>query len=166
MKHIALYPGSFDPFTNGHLDILKRATNLFEKVIVTVAVNNEKESIFNGKERIRLIEECLTGTQWGTRVEITQFTGLLVDHAKKMGAHTLIRGVRQISDFEYEFRMALTNKRLAPNIDTIFLMPDEQLTFISASLVKEVAFWGGDLNSFVPKHVEKALKEKLQNSSS
>ena len=143
MKHIALYPGSFDPFTNGHLDILKRATNLFEKVIVTVAVNNEKESIFNGKERIRLIEECLTGTPWGTRVEITQFTGLLVDHAKKMGAHTLIRGVRQISDFEYEFRMALTNKRLAPNIDTIFLMPDEQLTFISASLVKEVAFWGG-----------------------
>ena len=165
MKHIALYPGSFDPFTNGHLDILKRATNLFEKVIVTVAVNNEKESIFNGKERIRLIEECLTGTPWGTRVEITQFTGLLVDHAKKMGAHTLIRGVRQISDFEYEFRMALTNKRLAPNIDTIFLMPDEQLTFISASLVKEVAFWGGDLNSFFPKHVEKALKEKLQNSS-
>ena len=146
MKHIALYPGSFDPFTNGHLDILKRATNLFEKVIVTVAVNNEKESIFNGKERIRLIEECLTGTPWGARVKITQFTGLLVDHAKKMGAHTLIRGVRQISDFEYEFRMALTNKRLAPNIDTIFLMPDEQLTFISASLVKEVAFWGGDLN--------------------
>ena len=165
MKHIALYPGSFDPFTNGHLDILKRATNLFEKVIVTVAVNNEKKSVFNGKERIELIEECIKGTEWGTRVEINQFTGLLVDYAKKMGAHTLIRGVRQISDFEYEFRMALTNKRLAPSIDTVFLMPDEQLTFISASLVKEVAFWGGNLSSFVPKHVEKALKEKLKHSS-
>jgi len=165
MKHIALYPGSFDPFTNGHLDMLKRATNLFEKVIVTVAVNNEKKSVFNGKERIELIEKCIKGTEWGTRVEITQFTGLLVDYAKKMGAHTLIRGVRQISDFEYEFRMALTNKRLAPSIDTVFLMPDEQLTFISASLVKEVAFWGGNLSSFVPKHVEKALKEKLKHSS-
>ncbi len=142
MKHIALYPGSFDPFTNGHLDILKRATNLFEKVIVTVAVNNEKKSVFSGRERVELIQKCLKGTEWGTRVEITQFTGLLVDHAKKMGAHTLIRGVRQISDFEYEFRMALTNKRLSPTIDTVFLMPDEQLTFISASLVKEVAFWG------------------------
>ncbi len=165
MKHIALYPGSFDPFTNGHLDILKRATNLFEKVIVTVAVNNEKKSVFSGSERIELIEKCLKGTEWGTRVEITQFKGLLVDHAKKMGARTLIRGVRQISDFEYEFRMALTNKRLSPTIDTVFLMPDEQLTFISASLVKEVAFWGGDLSSFVPKHVEKALKDKLQHSS-
>ena len=165
MKHIALYPGSFDPFTHGHLDILKRATNLFEKVIVTVAVNNEKKSVFSGMERIELIEECLKETEWGTRVEITQFTGLLVDHAKKMGARTLIRGVRQISDFEYEFRMALTNKRLSPTIDTVFLMPDEQLTFISASLVKEVAFWGGDLSSFVPKHVEKALKDKLQHSS-
>lgn len=165
MKHIALYPGSFDPFTNGHLDILHRATNLFEKVVVTVAVNNEKKSVFSGDERVHLIQECLAGTDWGARVQITQFTGLLVDHAKKMGAHTLIRGVRQISDFEYEFRMALTNKRLAPAIDTIFLMPDEQLTFISASLVKEVAYWGGDLSSFVPKHVEIALKNKLHPSS-
>lgn len=166
MKHIALYPGSFDPFTNGHLDILHRATKLFEKVVVTVAVNNEKKSVFSGDERVQLIQECLSGTEWGTRVQITQFTGLLVDHAKKMGAHTLIRGVRQISDFEYEFRMALTNKRLAPSIDTVFLMPDEQLTFISASLVKEVAYWGGDLSSFVPKHVEIALKNKLHPSSS
>jgi pantetheine-phosphate adenylyltransferase len=166
MKHIALYPGSFDPFTNGHLDILHRATKLFEKVVVTVAVNNEKKSVFSGDERVQLIQECLSGTEWGARVQITQFTGLLVDHAKKMGAHTLIRGVRQISDFEYEFRMALTNKRLAPSIDTVFLMPDEQLTFISASLVKEVAYWGGDLGSFVPKHVEIALKNKLHPSSS
>ena len=165
MKHIAIYPGSFDPFTNGHLDILHRATKLFEKVVVTVAVNNEKKSVFSGDERVQLIQECLSGIEWGTRVQITQFTGLLVDHAKKMNAHTLIRGVRQISDFEYEFRMALTNKRLAPSIDTVFLMPDEQLTFISASLVKEVAYWGGDLSSFVPKHVEIALKNKLHPSS-
>jgi pantetheine-phosphate adenylyltransferase len=135
-------------------------------VVVTVAVNNEKKSVFSGDERVQLIQECLSGTEWGTRVQITQFTGLLVDHAKKMNAHTLIRGVRQISDFEYEFRMALTNKRLAPTIDTVFLMPDEQLTFISASLVKEVAYWGGDLSSFVPKYVEIALKNKLHPSSS
>ena len=165
MLHIALYPGSFDPITNGHLDILERASNLFDKVYVTVAVNKQKNSVFTGDEREALIRECIEGKEWADNVEINQFTGLLVNHAKKLNANTLIRGVRQISDFEYEFRMALTNKRLAPAIDTVFLMPDEQLTFISASLVKEVAYWGGDLSSFVPKHVEIALKNKLHPSS-
>ena len=141
MKHIALYPGSFDPITFGHLDILERATNLFDKVLVTVAVNHRKNAVFSGDERVELIKECLKGKEWAKNVEVDQFTGLLVNHAKKVKANTLIRGVRQISDFEYEFRMALTNKRLAPEVDTVFLMPDEHFTFISASLVKEVAHW-------------------------
>lgn len=162
MKTIALYPGSFDPLTNGHLDILERATNLFERVIVTVAVNNKKKAVFTGDERVNLINECIAEKSWAQKVEVNKFTGLLVNHAQKMKANTLIRGVRQISDFEYEFRMALTNKRLAPKVDTVFLMPDEEYTFISASIVKEVAYWGGDLTSFVPKNVEIALKKKMK----
>lgn len=161
MKRLALYPGSFDPITFGHLDILERATELFDKIVVTIAMNKRKNSVFTGDERETLLKKCVEGKQWSERVEVEQFNGLLVDFAKAKKAKTLIRGVRQISDFEYEFRMALTNRRLAPEVDTVFLMPNEQLTFISASLVKEVAIWGGDLSSFVPGHVEKALKKKL-----
>lgn len=163
MKTLALYPGSFDPITYGHLDILERATELFDKIIVTIAVNNRKSTVFTGDEREDLIRKCLEGKEWADNVEIEQFTGLLVDFAKHKNAKTLIRGVRQISDFEYEFRMALTNRRLAPDVDTIFLMPNEQLTFISASLVKEVAYWEGDLSSFVPEHVARALTEKFKD---
>lgn len=163
MKTIALYPGSFDPITNGHLDILKRATKLFEEVIVTVAVNNKKDAVFSGKERVELIKTCIDNEEWSKNVTVNQFTGLLVDHAQKMNADTLVRGVRQISDFEYEFRMALTNKRLAPEVDTVFLMPDEEFTFISASIVKEVAYWDGDLSSFVPEIVAEALKNKFRD---
>ncbi len=162
MKTLALYPGSFDPITFGHLDILERAANLFEDVLVTVAVNKEKRSVFTGDERIALINECLEGKAWAKNIKVDQFTGLLVNHAKKLKAKTLVRGVRQISDFEYEFRMALTNKRLAPEVDTIFLMPDEEFTFISASLVKEIAYWDGDLTSFVPENVAEALKKKFK----
>jgi len=161
MKNIALYPGSFDPITYGHLDILERATDLFEKVIVTVAVNRNKDTIFTGGERRDLISQCIQDEPWSQHVEIHQFTGLLVDFAKKMDASTLVRGVRQVSDFEYEFRMALMNRRLAPEIETVFLMPREELTFVSATLVKEVAYWGGDLNSFVPNVVATALKRKF-----
>lgn len=162
MKTLALYPGSFDPITYGHLDILERATELFSKIIVTIAVNNNKDTVFTGDEREALIRECVEGKEWAARVEIQQFTGLLVDFAKEKNAQTLVRGVRQISDFEYEFRMALTNRRLAPEVDTVFLMPNEQLTFISASLVKEVGYWGGDLSSFVPEHVAEALTAKFE----
>ena len=153
----ALYAGSFDPITYGHLDILQRATNLFDKVYVTVAVNTRKDSVFTAEERIDLIRECLDGKDWAAKVEVGQFSGLLVDHAQKLGVNTLVRGVRQVSDFEYEFRMALMNRRLAPTLDTIFLMPNEELTFVSASLVKEVAYWGGDLSHFVPENVARAL---------
>lgn len=159
MNTLALYPGSFDPITFGHLDILERAANLFERVVVTVAVNKEKSGVFTGDERVELINQCLEGKEWAKSIEVDQFTGLLVNHAKKLKAKTLVRGVRQISDFEYEFRMALTNKRLAPEVDTIFLMPDEEFTFISASLVKEIAYWGGDLSSFVPENVASFTRE-------
>jgi pantetheine-phosphate adenylyltransferase len=160
MRRTALYPGSFDPVTYGHLDILERATELFDKTIVTIAVNNKKETVFSGSERAELIKQCLKDKSWSDQVEVEQFTGLLVDFAKQREAVTLIRGVRQVSDFEYEFRMALMNRRLAPEVETVFLMPDEQLTFVSASLVKEIAYWDGDLSSFVPPHVSEALYDK------
>lgn len=161
MPAIAVYPGSFDPITYGHLDILERATEIMDKVYLTVAVNREKKMVFDEKERLELINRCLEGKKWAHKVEVTQFTGLLVEYAKSVKANTLIRGVRQVSDFEYEFRMALMNRRLAPTIETIFLMPREELTFVSASMVREVAYWGGDLTSFVPDHVGEALLKNI-----
>ncbi|PWN05575.1 pantetheine-phosphate adenylyltransferase [Rhodohalobacter mucosus] len=165
MTRTALYPGSFDPLTNGHLDILERAVRMFDKVIVTVAVNKRKNAVFTGDERVDLIKEAIGSYDWADNVEVEQFTGLLIDFARKKNVHVLLRGVRQISDFEYEFRMALTNRRLAPEVDTIFMMPDEQLTFISATIVKEVAEWGGDLSSFVPANVARALHAKFSSNS-
>lgn len=161
MPTIAVYPGSFDPITFGHLDILERATEIMDKVYLTVAVNREKSTVFSLEERIALIKKCLEGKKWAEKVEISHFTGLLVEYAKSVKANTLIRGVRQVSDFEYEFRMALMNRRLAPHIETVFLMPREELTFVSASLVREVAYWGGDLSSFVPEHVGTALLNNI-----
>ena len=155
-----MYPGSFDPFTYGHLDILDRATNLFEKVYITIAVNTRKNAIFSPDERITLIRESISIKPWSDKVEIHQFTGLLVDYARKNQVKTLIRGVRQFSDYEYEFRMALMNRKLGEDIDTIFLMPSEHLTFVSGSLVREIAYWGGDVSHFVPANVAEALKKK------
>jgi pantetheine-phosphate adenylyltransferase len=162
---IAMYPGSFDPITYGHLDILERAAQIFDKVVVTVAVNTQKSSVFTESERLQLIRECLKDKGWKDKVEVESFTGLLVDHARRRNIHTLVRGVRQLSDFEYEFRMALMNRRIGGEIETIFLMPREELTFVSASLVKEVAYWGGDLSSFVPPKVALALKDKFSDRS-
>lgn len=160
MSKVALYAGSFDPVTNGHLDILERATKLFDKVIVTVAVNNKKQTVFNGDERVQLLKDSIKSYSWSDKIEIEQFTGLLIDFAQEKGVNILIRGARRVSDFEYEFQMALTNRRLAPSVDTVFLMPDEKYTFTSASIVREIAAWGGDLSSFVPAAVAKALQEK------
>lgn len=160
MSKVALYAGSFDPVTNGHLDILERATKLFDKVIVTVAVNNKKQTVFNGDERVKLLKDSIKSYSWSDKIEIEQFTGLLIDFAQEKNVNILIRGARRVSDFEYEFQMALTNRRLSPSVDTVFLMPDEKHTFTSASIVREIAAWGGDLSSFVPATVAKALQEK------
>ncbi|MEX0684749.1 MAG: pantetheine-phosphate adenylyltransferase [Balneolales bacterium] len=156
----ALYPGTFDPITFGHIDILERATHLFDQVIVTVAVNKQKKSVFTAEERVDLINEVINEYPWSDKVKVDHFSGLLVDHAHHHHVHTLIRGVRQVSDFEYEFRMALMNRKLGRDIDTVFLMPREELTFVSATMVREVAYWNGDLSAFVPNKVANALKQK------
>jgi pantetheine-phosphate adenylyltransferase len=159
----ALYPGTFDPITFGHLDVLERAASLFDKVVITVAVNNQKKFVFTPEERLELIRASIKDKPWSAKVSVVAFEGLLVEHARQQKVQTLIRGVRQLSDFEYEFRMALMNRRLAPEIDTVFLMPQEQLTFVSATMVREVAYWGGDLSQFVPPHVANALKERYRS---
>jgi len=161
-KKIALYPGSFDPFTNGHIDVVERAIKIFDLVIVTVAVNRKKETMFTGEERVQQIKDAVKEKPWAEKVEVEQFTGLLIDFANKKNATVLLRGVRQISDFEYEFQMALTNRRLSPNLDTMFLMPDENHAITSSSIVKEVATWGGDISSFVPPNIYKAILEKVR----
>ena len=161
-KTIAIYPGSFDPFTNGHIDLVERATRIFDLVIVTVAVNSKKETLFTGQEREDLIREAISSKPWSDKVEVEQFTGLLIDFAEEKNATVLLRGVRQISDFEYEFQMALTNRRLSPNLDTLFLMPDENHAITSSSIVKEVASWDGDISSFVPPNIHRAILEKSE----
>ncbi len=158
----AIYPGSFDPITYGHLDILERATNIFDKVYITIAVNTRKSTIFTPEERTALINESISSNPWANKVETHQFTGLLVDHARSLGVKTLIRGVRQFSDYEYEFRMALMNRKLDNDVDTVFLMPREELTFVSGSLVREIAYWGGELSHFVPDNVAAALTKKYR----
>lgn len=160
-KKIAIYPGSFDPFTNGHIDLVERATRIFDLVIVTVAVNSKKETLFTGQEREDLIREAIDTKPWSDKVEVEQFTGLLIDFAEQKNATVLLRGVRQISDFEYEFQMALTNRRLSPKLDTLFLMPDENHAITSSSIVKEVASWNGDISSFVPPNIHKAILKKM-----
>ena len=154
---IALYPGSFDPFTYGHLDILERACHIFDTVIVTVARNSSKRSLFSSEEKKALVESCI-GHLPNVRVEI--FEGLLVDYAKSSGAGALVRGLRQVSDFDYEFRMAFANRRLAPEIETVFLMTSERHALISASIVREIHSHQGDITSFVPEPVFKALQNK------
>ena len=161
-KKIAIYPGSFDPFTNGHIDLVERATRIFDLVIVTVAVNSKKETLFTGQEREDLIREAIEKKPWSDKVEVEQFTGLLIDFAEEKSATVLLRGVRQISDFEYEFQMALTNRRLSPKLDTLFLMPDENHAITSSSIVKEVARWDGDISSFVPPNIHKAILKKMR----
>lgn len=160
-KKIAIYPGSFDPFTNGHIDLVERATRIFDLVIVTIAVNSKKETLFTGSEREDLIREAINKKTWSDKVQVEQFTGLLVDFAEEKDATVLLRGVRQISDFEYEFQMALTNRRLSPNLDTLFLMPDENHAITSSSIVKEIALWDGDISSFVPPNIHKAILKKM-----
>ncbi len=153
----AIYPGTFDPFTNGHLDIVQRATALFDKIIVTIAKNSSKDPLFTTEERIDMIRES---TAYLQSVQVDSFEGLLVNYAKQKNASVVIRGLRMISDFEYEFQMALMNRKIADDIETVFLMPDERYTYLSSSIVREIAQLGGDCSPFVPLHIEKRLKEK------
>lgn len=159
MKSSAIYPGTFDPVTFGHLDLIKRATQIFENVIVAVANNAHKNPLFSLKERLAMVQQATKGIK-GITVE--SFDGLVIEYARKKGIRVLIRGVRMISDFEYEFQMALTNRRLNQDIETVFLMPSEKYAFLSSKLLKEAASLGAELSSFVPAVVEERLKEKLK----
>ena len=157
----AIYPGSFDPITNGHLDIIERALNIFDHVIVAVTRNVEKEApLFSEKERKDLISESITYLK---NVKVDSFEGLMVDHAVKHDAVAAIRGLRALSDFEFEFKMALMNRSLNENISTLFLMPHAKYTHVSSSMVREVASLGGSVIEYVPSPVNKALKEKYGN---
>ena len=154
----AIYPGSFDPITNGHLDVIERAAKLFDEVIVAVAHNVEKEPLFTLQERLALLRATI-GAQGSVRVG--QFNGLLVDYAVAEKAHAVIRGLRAVSDFEFEFQMALMNRKLQGTVETIFLMPKEDYTYLSSRLVKEIARLGGDVSKFVPADVAQALRQKF-----
>ena len=157
----AIYPGTFDPVTYGHIDLIKRTLEIFPEIIVAVAHNPYKKPLFNIKERVALLKKA-TGSLDG--VEVRDFNGLVVEYARKHKIRVLIRGLRMISDFEYEFQMALTNRKLAPDIETIFLMPQESYSYLSARLLKETVSLGADLSCFVPDFVEKALKSKLRRN--
>ena len=154
---LAVYPGTFDPFTNGHLDILERALKLFPRMIVAVAANPEKTPLFTLEERTEIVRDAIRGMEG---VHVDAFNALLVDYVKTQGAGVVIRGLRAISDFEYEFQMALMNRRIADEIETVFLMPHEAYTYLSSRLVKEVALLGGTVKGLVSPLAERMLKEK------
>ena len=158
MKNIAIYPGTFDPITNGHADLIHRARRLFDNIIVAISARAGKQPLFSLEERIALAGEVLTGLD---NVEICGFNTLLVDFAKQRGVNVILRGMRAVSDFEYEFQLASMNRNMAPGIETLFLMPAEQYSFISSTLVKEVASLGGDVSAFVHDSVNIALKTKF-----
>ncbi len=158
---IAIYPGSYDPITNGHLDIIQRAVYLFDKVIVSVALNTDKiKSTFSKAERANFILQSVSDMP---SVQVDSFTGLMVDHAVKHSAHAAIRGLRALSDFEFEFKMALMNRSLNEEVSTVFLMPHAKYTHVSSSMVREAASLGGSVSEYVPPHVNKALNKKYNN---
>jgi pantetheine-phosphate adenylyltransferase len=156
-KRIAIYPGSFDPLTNGHVDIIERGARLFDVIIVAILVNAEKSPLFSKEERVAIVKEVFKGR---ANVEVDTFDGLLVDYAARRQAHVIVRGLRAVSDFEVEFQMALMNRRLDPQIETVFMMPAEQYSYISSRLIKEVFSLGGRVHGLVPDSVEQRLREK------
>jgi len=153
-----IYPGSFDPFTNGHLDLVHRAVKLFDQVIVAVARNESKGPLFSHTERLDLIRQSIKGL---ANVSADTFDGLLVEYVEQRGGQAVIRGLRAVSDFEFEFQLALMNRKLNERVETIFMMPKDTYTFLSSRIVKEIARLGGDVSSFVPPHVVTALQKKL-----
>jgi pantetheine-phosphate adenylyltransferase len=159
MMRTAIYPGSFDPLTNGHLDVVQRAAKLFDRVIVAVATNESKHPLFTLSERVALVRGAVAGLP---NVEADSFDGLLVEYVAAKQARAIVRGLRAVSDFEFEFQLALMNRKLDENIETIFMMPKDTYTFLSSRIVKEIARLGGNVSEFVPPNVQTALKKKLK----
>jgi pantetheine-phosphate adenylyltransferase len=157
--NIYIYPGSFDPVTNGHFDIIQRSLEVFDLVIVGVAHNLKKSPSFSVEERVEMLQEVTRDLE---RLRVTHFGGLVIDFARKEGADVILRGLRAVSDFEYELQMALTNRKLADDIETVFMMPNAQYSFLSSSIVKEIARLRGNVACFVPPFVEKQLRKKFQ----
>ncbi|MCC7517814.1 MAG: pantetheine-phosphate adenylyltransferase [Verrucomicrobiae bacterium] len=157
MPTFAIYPGSFDPLTNGHLDVLRRASRLFDKVILAIAHETEKRPLFTVQERVELAREAVCGLE---NVRVEEFKQLLVDYVQEKGACVIVRGLRAVSDFEVEFQMALMNRNLAPTVETIFLMPRDSYSYLSSRMTKQIAQLGGDISPFVMPHIEKALRRK------
>ena len=156
-KRVAIYPGSFDPLTNGHVDIIERGARIFDVIVVAILVNAEKSPLFSKQERVAIVKEVFKGRP---NVEVDTFDGLLVDYAARRQAQVIVRGLRAVSDFEVEFQMALMNRRLDPKIETVFMMPAEQYSYISSRLIKEVFSLGGRVHGLVPDSVEQRLREK------
>jgi pantetheine-phosphate adenylyltransferase len=159
----ALYPGSFDPVTRGHLDLVERALPLFDRLTVAVALNSSKTPTFTAEERVAMLREVLPKD---ARVAVTTFRGLVVDFCRAQGIGAILRGVRTVSDFEYEYQMALTNRHLAAGIETVFVMPSVQYSYVSSSLIREIVRNGGDVSSFLPPPVERALRDRLRPTPS
>lgn len=157
----AIYPGSFDPLTNGHLDLIARAAKIFDHLVVAILRNSSKSPLFTVEERVAMLSEGIAQFE---NVSVSTFDGLLVDFAREQRAHAVVRGIRAISDYEYEFQMALMNRRLSPDVETIFLMPDAQYSFVSSRLVKEVFQLGGSVNGLVPKFVVERMKDKKRTA--
>jgi len=161
LNRTAVYAGSFDPITYGHIDIIKRAAKIFDRIIVAIAHSSGKNTLFTVNERLEMLKRVTGGMK---NVKIDDFSGLAVSYVKKCGSKILIRGLRAVSDFEYEFQMALTNRKLSEEIETIFLMPNESYSYLSSTLIKEAAILGADVSDFVPTFIEKQLKKKLKIS--
>lgn len=156
----AIYPGSFDPVTNGHLDLIARAAKIFDHLVVAILRNSQKNPLFTVEERVAMLSEGIA--EFGN-VSVSTFDGLLVDYAREQRAHAVVRGIRAISDYEYEFQMALMNRRLSPDVETIFLMPDAKYSFVSSRLVKEVFRLGGSVDGLVPRFVIERMKDKSRS---
>ena len=159
MKKIAIYPGTFDPITNGHFDLVKRGLMIFDEVIIAVAPSQRKEPLFTIKDRLKMIRSAVKRLE-GVRVEL--FNGLLVEYVKKKKGIAILRGLRAISDFEYELQMAHMNRRIARNIETVFMMPSEEFSFVTSSIIKEISSFGGSVHGLVTEEVEEALREKFR----
>ncbi|MFH1066977.1 MAG: pantetheine-phosphate adenylyltransferase [bacterium] len=161
MTRRVIYPGSFDPITNGHIDVVKRALSLFDEVIIAVAPNREKNPLFTKEERVALVKETVAGLADEKKLRVVEFDGLLVRFAVEQKACAVVRGLRAVSDFEFEFQLALTNRKLEPKIETIFLMPKENYVYLSSHIVKEIVSLNGNIGCFVPSCVETALRKKF-----